>query len=168
MQSTFQEVHQRLQAAIMDVEWVTTPIVATLIPFMAITALFILASMTLPTGPRRPRRLRARLHITLASSISTLAALATLGLASIAVAGLARLVADGLPSAWQAYQSHGSGQAELLMLLACVVLALLSRWHREVIAGTTHFTLSHVLRCQALRSVFLATPLLLIGLVLTS
>lgn len=162
MQSIAGHTQQVFHDLLLGLGWLTGPLLAVAAILLSLNAFVILTSMTLPTGSRRPYRRRARLHIGLLTSVSSLGAWATLALSGIATWELLKLLSTGPTEAWRGFRDHGAGQIEISMLLAAVVIALASRWHRESIAGTSHFTLQHVLRCQAIRMGFLAAPLCLL------
>jgi len=161
MRSTLENLQRWVLA---ETEWLSAAMVAVLALAITFLAVIILTSMTLPTDPRRAATRRARLHRTLLAKISTLSAWITLAFACLATWRLLRHAAEGPAAALAAFRSHNTGLVEFLVLLGCLAIAFAARWHREVIAGATHFTTVQAMRCQALRLGFLAAPLLLVNL----
>jgi hypothetical protein len=161
MRSTLDDLQQLVLA---ETEWLTAPLVAALVLAIALLALLILTSMTLPTDPRRAVSRRARLHRAVLSKISSLSAWITLAFACLAVWRLLRLSAEGPSAALAALRSEQAGLVDLTILAGCLAIAFAARWHRELIAGATHFTAVQAMRCQAFRLGFLAAPLLLVNL----
>jgi len=161
MRSTLDELQQLVLA---ETEWLSATMVAVMALAAVPLAFVILTSMTFPTQVRRASTRRARLHHALLTKISALGAWTTLAFAYVALWRLLRLAADGPGAAFAAFRSHGAGMAELLILIGCLIIALAARWHRESIAGTTHFTAARAMQCQTFRLGFLAAPLLLVNI----